>query len=553
MHAKNYTLKRTVVLFALITAAYIAAAAGTPAAFAAGIKLDGGTVASSATGVSAVISGGAAKAGGKGFVTVTGGTIDIKVKMRFAIIVGFHHTDVLYDPTVCKSKKIYAAAENFLMLVPEGGKSAFVVAWPKGSEAVPVLNVEGNGAAARFSSLTVNSAGKPVFVGVLDGVAYVDGLAAKATYSRKVPKTPNKFAEIKTGFKPPFNATWKACIARPVGEASVKWDLPMEASPSGMSVRKFGFPRKMREPTVTYVWDDVTGRTLWPNVKLGGEWTLHLAERFGPWYAAVLYPQTGGGSTLTDLLVACIGKKEFSEIIIAKELQHRKTYIPRGEPSIPATCAGYAKVPKTMASKSKDVYMTRIKACYNFCYYNYKRIEHYQKFSKELAAHCKEKSGDAKLKATAERVIKYCGELGTLWKMEHDHYRHKFLKGIMKRTPNFLSKEQTDNLNLDDKFIKHVYDYYVKAYSEHVDKGVPVKKLCNRSHWTGLGGVLDGILLHTRRRIQRIAQEASMTGIDSPEARAFAIEIRKKARVVLGAPHYKEGVGTAASHASIPK
>ena len=83
-------------------------------------------------------------------VAPAGDALELRLKARFAIVPGFHHDDALFDPTVCKFKKLYVPSENWLLIIPEGGKTAFVLAWPIAakqapSEQVPVLTVEGLG------------------------------------------------------------------------------------------------------------------------------------------------------------------------------------------------------------------------------------------------------------------------------------------------------------------------------------------------------------------------------------------------------------------------
>ena len=113
-------------------------------------------------------------------------------------------------------------SENWLLIIPEGGKTAFVLAWPiaatqGSSKQVPVLTVEGVGKDARFAT-RINFAGNPVFVGVLDHVAYVDGLDSK-NINFDIPVNDGdrgrgyKYAEIKTDAKLPYGTQWWTTLA----------------------------------------------------------------------------------------------------------------------------------------------------------------------------------------------------------------------------------------------------------------------------------------------------------------------------------------------------
>jgi hypothetical protein len=206
------------------------------------IKLDAGgkglTIASKATGVSAelLVSGGALDTSkvkeSSNFplieVAPAGEALELRCKARFVTVPGFHNDDALFDPTVCKFKTNYVPSDNWLLIVPEGGKSAFVLAWPieesqAPSKQVPVAVVEGSGQDARFGTVRVNFAGRPIFVGVLDNVAYVDGLDTKnIAYTKKVDDQDRslgfKYAEVDTGEKLPVGAHYWTTITRPVGK-----------------------------------------------------------------------------------------------------------------------------------------------------------------------------------------------------------------------------------------------------------------------------------------------------------------------------------------------
>ena len=223
------------------------------------------------------------------------------VKARFAIVPGFHHDDALFDPTVCKFKKLYVPSENWLLIIPEGGKTAFVLAWPIAakqapSEQVPVLTVEGLGEDARFATARVNFAGKPIFVGVLDYVAYVDDLNRRDlafTYPVNDGERGRgyKCAEIKTDVKLPWVSR---CGRRLRGQSG----RPIRSSRPGCGPRKLPSPAFPSGPgwsaSPGSQWDDILDWYERASVSVDNRWVLHLDKRWAPYYAAVVYPRAHG-------------------------------------------------------------------------------------------------------------------------------------------------------------------------------------------------------------------------------------------------------------------
>ncbi len=436
-------------------------------------------------------------------VAPAGDALELCVKSRFAVVPGFHHDDALFDPTVCKFKKIYVPSENWLLIIPEGGKTAFVLAWPiaakqAAAEQVPVLTVEGLGQGARFASARVNFAGMPIFVGVLDHVAYVDdlnsrGLAFTFPVNDGDRGRGYKYAEIKTGAKLPWGTQWWTSLARPVGPpnpAQPAWMRSSETAVAGVPVWTWlvGNPGSQ--------WDDILDWYKRASISVDGQWVLHLDKRWVPYYAAVVYPRAHGKKqntvTLGDILQGALGKNAVMEAIDAAGIGSAGSRIPKGQPSVSATCSGWGYVPSGLKAKDRDRYRNSTQALYNFCVYNKKRSEQLIEAANKISEVCKAKANDEKLKTLVERVAPFAGEPGKFLEEENARYRSD-IRRLVQAYPELLRGVDPSKVSLDSEWFAHLRDYYFKVYDDWAEKdNAKAMKLILREHWTDPGGRSTG-------------------------------------------------------------
>ena len=482
--------------------------------------------------------------------------VEIGIKGRFALVPGFHVDDVLLDPTMSSRKELCVPAENFMMVIPEGGGSAFVITWPRGGGQIPVLVQSGSGKDARYGAVRINTGGKPVFVGVLDHVGYVDGLNRGLDFTKTVRGRRYKYATVETGIKVPFSAHWWTVIAKAPGK-------PIPEQPE--------FIRSSKKPSgggPVWMWmlkgkpgtgwgDILSGYQQASVIGAGGKWQLDLEQRWGPYLAAILYPKSrAGGSkalsvppgrtppnraTLSEILYDTLGQKEVHEIVGFEGFAGRWVGIPEGQPSIPATCAGWGVLPRSLKGKDRKAFIERTQACYNFCYYNKARIDEFRDAAKSIIELCRKRSGDPKLKALAERTIHYAQKCEEFWEEDNLKFR-KTAQQFAKKHPEIMSQEEAANASLDAKFFKRMHDYYDKVFKDWAHKdNAKAMKMISRSHWTSPGGMLDGIVWNERKLLNRTCQEATLAGADNPEARQLALEVRAMVRKAMFKPHMKEG------------
>jgi len=472
---------------------------------------------------------------------------------------------------------VFVPAENFMMVVPEGGKSAFVITWPRGGSQVTMLIPSGSGRDARFAAARITFGGKPVFVGLLDHVLYVDDLDTRnISYDRTVKPRRYKYAEVRTGMKIPFDAYWWTAIAKPLGKGFTypsfsgygwvppakpvaqdppgqpTWMWPGQKPGAGVPVWMWMVSNKPGRS-----WTDILNYVPYASTTVGGEWVLHLEQRWSPYYAAVTYPKARGADskstptpkgktpadkmTLSDILYETLGEKEVKEIIAAEGLKGRWVGIPKGEPSIPATCAGWGVVPRSLKARNKSDYMKRVQACYNFCFYNKARTDEMRGAAKEIAELCKQNSGKAGVRSFAARVAHSADQVEEFYREDNAKFR-KTIQGFSQKFPELISPADAANANLDAAWFKRLKGYYERVYNDWAEKdNAKAVKMIYRSHWTSTGGTLDGLVWNERRLLKRVGQEATLAGSESAEARALALKVRALVRQGLLNPHMKEG------------
>ena len=484
-------------------------------------------------------------------VPPTGEALELRVKSRFVIVPGFHHDDALFDPTVCKFKKLYVPSENWLLIIPEGGKTAFVLAWPvaakeAAAEQVPVLTVEGQGQDARFATARVNFAGKPMFVGVLDHVAYVDGLNSRdLAFTFPVNDGGRgrgyKYAEIKTGAKLPYGIHFWTTLARPVGPpnpAQPAWMRSAETAVAGVPVWTWlaGNPGSQ--------WDDILDWYERASVAVDGQWVLHLDKRWAPYYAAVVYPRAPGKKqntmTLSEILQGALGKKAVMEATDAAGIGSAGTRVPKGAPNVGATCSGWGYVPANLKAKDRDRYRNSTQALYNFCFYNRQRSAELIDAASKISVVCKAQANNQKLKTLLERIAPYADAPSQFLEEENARYRSG-LRPFVETYPELMRGIDPAKVTLNAEWFAHLRDYYFQVYDDWAEKdNAKALKLIRREHWTEPGGTLDGMVYAERRLVQRLCQEVTLAGVENPESRELATEFRKQLQRALRAGHYKE-------------
>ena len=482
-------------------------------------------------------------------VAPAGGALELCVKSRFAIVPGFHHDDALFDPTVCKFKKIYVPSENWLLVIPDGGKTAFVLAWPIGAIAspqIPILTVEGEGNDARFATARVNFAGKSVFVGVLDNVAYVDDLSTRGLAFTSPVNDGGRgrgysYAEVKTDAKVPWGTQFWTSLARPVGPPNPKqpaWMRSSETAVSGVPVWTWMVGEAGSQ------WDDILDWYERPSLSIDSQWVLHLDKRWAPYYAAVVYPRAHGQKkntvTLGDILQGALGKQAFMEAIDAAGINANGVRIPKGQPAVPATCAGYGYAPSALTAKDRDRYRNATLALYNFCFYNKQRTEQLLDAAAMVSEICRTKAKNPKLKTLLERIAPFTEEPGKFFADDNAKYCTE-VRGYVKNYPELMSGVDLTKVGLNGEWFGHIRDYYFKVYDDWAVKdNAKAQKMLLRDHWTSPGGTLDGMCYAERRNIQRLCQEITLAGVENPESRELATELRKMLQQALRAGHYKE-------------
>jgi len=515
---------------------------------------------------------------GQNFIEVSpaGEALEVRIKSRFAFIPEFYGADALFDPTITKQDLLYVAAENFLISVAEGGKGGVMFLWPSDGKQLPMLVAEGEGEARRFTKMRVTFDKKSVFVAVMDHpqglFPYITGLSTKdLAYNKRVKSTRTyKYAEVKSGWKFPYDAMWWTILTKPI-----------EGPVTGMPGHSF------RVTKSTFSWNDIEDVYRLPTAKhSSGEWVLELEERkrYRPRYSALTYPRTrvvraakrvpfgktpADVVTLTDVIFNALGKDAYDKVI-GREGVRPRGCAPKGEPLVWATCGGSWSLWCTVGcdcsnirkgdrgKPNKEKFYKTTQGLMHFVDYGVKRIKEYRDMSKAVIKLCDEESAkNPKLKNAAEKIAKAAKAMEELWEKEDHHYnkavnekRKKFAntkKGNATVSPwDFLTDEEAKNISMASPGVmQKLRDWCRKLYDEYAEKDQPtMAKLygITRMQWTEAGGRMDGILVFSRKTAQSIRQQAALIAVDSPEARELALKVRKMAMDSLKYFHYKEEV-----------
>ena len=232
------------------------------------------------------------------------------------------------------------------------------------------------------------------------------------------------------------------------------------------------------------------------------------------------------------MLYEALGKEEAYKVTDFEGLTWRYVGIPKGEPSVLATCAGFGPVNKSLRSKNKQKFEHHLQAIYNFCFYNRKRIDEFRDMAKKVIEVCNAETKNSKLKMFSQRMIETAKRSEELWEEVNVELFRPGLKKHAAIWGGIVNADEIDKTYLDEAFFKKVKAYFEKAFKENLK--------VSRSHWVHPGGILDGIISEERRVAARIRQEAALVGIHSPEERELALKIRDLAQKALRHYHLKE-------------
>jgi len=482
---------------------------------------------------------------GRSFVEVApaAAALEVRLKARFAMVPGFLLSDAVFDPAIYKGTELYVPAESFLMLIPEGGKSAFVVAWPPGGRQLPLLIDEGS----RFGAARVTFDGKPLYVGLLDHVAYVDDLASRnLTFDRKADRG-KTYSQIRTGFKFPFGGGWTTAIAK-----------PEEGVLSGMPSDMWGV-----RPPGNLFWTERHGMCMRLSTDSGGEWVMNLDKALGPYSTMVVYPKTRtkkgsrtvetprNSITLTDILYESLGQSVVDKVIARSSMKQTGkwgTLIPQDKPGINVTCGTWNRVHRAVKSKDRAKFVELVQGWYNFCYYNMSRSEHYVKVGKEIAALSARSAQDAKLKGMCQAVTAYAEELGRSWDEENRKF-HDNLVRDHQRYWQYLTKEDLDKASANPFYFAKTRDFIIKVFDDWAQRDASKAcKMIIRRHWITAGGFLDHNVSHQRGLMMGLGSKVTLAGVRSPAERDMALKLRAVIRASLGNWHYKEDPSLAGAY-----
>jgi len=492
-------------------------------------------------------------------VAPSGYGIEVRLKGRFAFIPDFHGYEPLYDPVVCKPDLVYVPAKNFFMGVLEGNKGGVMLLWPPDAKQLPALVAEGTGDARRFTKMRVSFDKKPVYVAFIDHCPYVEGLDKKQiNYAHKVGSRSYKYGTVPTGWKLPCRACWYTILSKP-------FPLITKAKKKGAFNIKDGAEFVSGVPADTWWletkykngWNDITNSYRKMSRGEGGSWVLDLEQRFAPYHAAVTYPKTRyigtpkDFITVSDVLTEALGKETAHKIVDYAGLKGRWVGIPKGQPTVDATCAGWGGLAKYLQAKNKEKFMERLQGCYNFCHYNRKRTDEYRTMAKAVIAACKEAEKNPKLKKLASRLAHTATHIEGVWEHENHEFRET-VKMYLKTKKEWgarwfliFTNEEAEKIEFNDFCFKKIQDHFIKIFNNGNGGN---KWAANRAQWTDVGGMLDGIAVGVRRAAARLRQEAALAGVHTPEERAFAIQVRDMVQGALRNFHLKEGWPPANKH-----
>ncbi len=170
--------------------------------------------------------------------------VTIVTPSRFALMPDFFAMDVVLDARRVKQDKAVGLADNFYLVPLDDGGGVVFCVWPadpgeETREASPIaLTAGGEGDARRFTESRVSfPASKPVYVALLEGKDYWRCEDA-ASWDLSKP--------VKTGWKRPFDARWRASFLTGENKQVPKW---------GVSILSFYFP-ELQKGRRGWVWND---------------------------------------------------------------------------------------------------------------------------------------------------------------------------------------------------------------------------------------------------------------------------------------------------------
>jgi len=517
----------------------------------------------------------------KNFVEVSpaGEALEIRATMRFSFIPEFFSMDVLYDPALFNRNLLYIPAENFLIGVMEN-KNGFMALWPPEGKQVPMLVAEGKGETRRFTKMRVTFDKQKIYVAIMDHKAgifpYVANIEKhKLDFSKPIHVSRKKllYGELRTGWKFPFDAMWWTVLA----QADSKKEL-------GITSKSFAVDNPRHQ------WNDAEDATRWPSAvhaKDGNEWVLELEKRYWPYNSAITYPRTrsdkayaghmkrkfgynkttpGDIFTVTDVIFNTLGKNNYDKVIGREGIKNR-WLAPTGEPWVYATCGGSWNLWSSQgfistgyngkAKPNKDKFWDISQGLVYFLNYGMLRVGEYRTMSEDIIKQCKDEAKkNPKLKVPSERIAAAAAKIEEIFLHEDEKYS-EYVKKWRKKWSNvkagaatikmwpFLSDEEIKNISLATPQVpEKIRDWCRKIFDKHIGDKLTFNKInmYQGVMWKAAGAKMDGVLVMQRRNTKLLRQQAALACTESPEARAFALTVRKTAFDTMKYYHMKEGV-----------
>ena len=127
--------------------------------------------------------------------------------------------------------------------------------------------------------------------------------------------------------------------------------------------------------------------------------------------------------------------------------------IPKGLPSVPATCAGYGYVPSNLKAKDRDRYRSSTLALYNFCVYNRQRSDELIAAANRISAVCKAKANDPQLKTLLERIAPFAKEPASFLDEENGKY-HASVFPYVKAYPDLMRGVDFSQVGLERRVVR---------------------------------------------------------------------------------------------------
>jgi len=494
---------------------------------------------------------------GKPFVEVVPGpsaaALQVRSTARFAFIPDFFGNDVLYDATEVPPGKVYAPAENFLILLNDGGDwppvadrrpatglrraarreppaALTMLTWPKDGGEEVVLSPGGDGPGRRFAATQVSFNGKSVFVAVLarQGIWFGRDLAAAAK---------DKTFAVE-GWRPPFPAKWMTILAK----------RPKAGAKAGLASETVEMKPLKAEGDQPY--SDVYVHPWTPSWLAGAEWRLHLETelthmmthekiRVPDYLLAIAYPRDRvketplDAFTLVDVMRGALGAGPCEYILDLEGLNKTRSTgaAGTGKPTAAATCSERGGLVYYYAGERSETPPRRdplidtnaalvsVEKIKDFLDAAHARIQEYLAWSDDLARQLEQaKAADPNAAELADRILPIAREMRTLWAKMIEHNKPCAFPAEWRRA------------------LDHCKDLIREGAP---DLGARLRDFDPQMR--GAGEEVDGGMQACRLIVKRIRQEAALAGSADPAVLKLAASVRDRCRDVLRNKHYKEG------------